>query len=118
MTPRDISRPRPGLYKMRLVKGGPWCPARIQFAPSRDPLTNEPMDRSPLWSAEIAGALIADPAPCPVAAGVMRIWESGRHIDLAEYRYLQAQAEYDRQFAPAAADPRRPVDVRAIPPIF
>jgi hypothetical protein len=116
--PRDISRPRPGLYRVKLVKNGPWVPARIIHAAARDPLTGERLDRSWYWSTEINGELVADPSPDPGRARVDDVWLSGRPITLNEFRFLEQQLEFDRQFAPAAADPRRAIDVRAIPPIF
>lgn len=118
MTPRDISRPRPGLFKVRLVKNGPWLPARLIYAPARDPLTGERLDRSWYWSAYVNGRLLAAPSPDPGRARVDDVWLSGRPITLNEFRFLQRQLAFDRHFAPAAADPRSPIDVRAIPPIF
>lgn len=116
--PRDIARPEPGMFKLRLVKGGPWVPALIKRAVARDPLTGEKLDRSPLWSTYINGRLLADPSPDPGRARVDDVWLSGRPISVAEYKFLRRQLMFDRYFAPAAADPRRPIDVRAIPPIF
>lgn len=100
---RQVDRPQPGFYRLRLVRNGPWRPARISYGPARDPLTGERLDRSPLWSAEIAGKLVAPPSPDPYRAGVYRVWHWGRPISLAEYTQLMATT---------------PRDLSVLPPLF
>lgn len=95
-------------------------PARIIHAAARDPITGETLDRSPLWSAEVNGELIAEPSPDWVAAGVDRIWSSGRVIDLAEYRYLTARRDHAVRYEPSLpeANPRQPIDHLRTPTPF
>lgn len=118
--PREISKPRPGLFKLRLVRGGPWVAARIVHMAARDPVTGEALDRSPLWSAYVNDELLAEPSPDYVEAKVNRIWEYGRPIDLAEYKFLLAQHRHAARYEPnhPAADPRRAIDPLTSPPPF
>lgn len=65
MTPTDakarrIDQPAPGWFKVKLVKGGPWVPARIYLA------------------AEIGKASVE----------IERVWEYGHMIDEPEWRRL------------------------------
>lgn len=120
MSARIADRPQPGHFKLRLCKGGPFVAASISFAPSTDPETGEPLDRSWHWEATIAGSLVADPSPSWVRAGVDRVWLFGTPIDKAEHDFLLSAAAWDRAHAPDApmANPQKPVDIRAIEPIF
>ena len=110
--PREIARPRPGFFRVRLIKGGPWVAARI-FQPC--PIEMEPeywnvLDRSPSLEAEING----------LPGRVMRIWLSGEEISAAEFHYLLDDAGWCERYAPAEprANPERAVDVRETQPVF
>ena len=88
--PRRVDRPEPGFFRLKLVRGGPWVVARIGHAPPTDPITGAVLDRSPVWSAEVSGALVASPSVDPMAAGVYRVWLGGVVIGEEEYRRLGA----------------------------
>lgn len=120
MKARDISNPEPGLFRIRLVKGGPWVAARITHGPARDPVTGESLDRSPMWVGEIAGKPTGPAAPCPHAAGIFQIWERGEPITIAEYRHLCAVKDHADRYAPdmPEANPRRPIDLNLVRPVF
>lgn len=117
IAPRDISRPRPGYFTVKLAKGGVLVPARIwrlcHCTPVGGP-NNRPHDWSPLCDrfpplyAEIDGK----------PASVDRLWTSGREIDKAEYDYMVANTQWARQYTPGdpIANPRQPVDVTKLPP--
>lgn len=111
--------PSPGLFKLQLVRGGPYVAARINHAPTRDPLTNEQLDRSWYFEAEIDGASVDEISPSP-SATVWQIWEFGVRINDAEHRYLIELASYARQHAPhePIATPYEPIDLNKIPPLF
>ena len=115
---RPLADPRPGYFKLRVVKGGPFVGAEIRHGPGRDPETGEELDRSWLWEALIGGKHIRPPAADPVNAGVFRIWESGVEIAEAEYRFLIADAEWCAAHAPdePAARPADPVKIADLPP--
>ena len=104
----EIGTPQPGLFRIRLVRNGPWVAARILHEPDSDPVTGEEMDRSWLWSAEINGSLIAPPSPSPLHAGVFRIWGFGRSIENTEYLRLLGNQD----------TPDRPLDLHAKAPLF
>jgi hypothetical protein len=94
---RAIADPEPGFFRTRLVRGGPYVGARIEF-------------RGGIWSATIdgvtCGASDTDPAR---ADGVFRIWTSGARISEAEYSALLGPRE-------ALADER--VNLNALKPVF
>ena len=115
---RPLSDPRPGYFKMRLVKGGPWVGAEIRHGPGVDPETGAPLDRAWLWEAIVAGRHVRQPAGDPLNAGVFRIWESGIEISEAEYRYLIADAEWCAKHAPEEpqATPEKRVSLVDLPP--
>lgn len=91
---RRLDQPEVGHWLVRLVKGGPLVPARIIRAhTTHDPLTGEPMDRSPHWHAEIAGKVV----------DIEAVWHRrGEPITEAEYD--------DRMKSPSAAPTDRRVD--------
>lgn len=119
MNSRPVDQPRPGFFKMRLVKGGPFVGAELRYGPSRDPDTGGILyERSYLWETRINGALARDPSPDPVAAGVFRVWLSGTEIDEEEFRYLIADREWCAKHAPhrPEAQPARKVDLSSLSP--
>jgi hypothetical protein len=113
---RNIARPEPGYFRMRLVKGGPLVGARIVYQPTPDPETGDLLDRSWYWSAVVNDERIGDPCVRPSDA-VFRIWESGERIDEPEYAYLIASARWASEFAPddPMARPREKIDLMSTP---
>lgn len=109
MAARQIDRPCEGHWLVRLVKGGPLVPARIaRVQTTHDPVTGEPMDRSPHWHAEIAGEVVA----------VDDVWHRrGQPITEAEYRYRLADMAWAAEHAPTepVARPRQRVDFATMP---
>lgn len=104
--------PVPGPFRIRLVSGGPWVPARITYGPTVDPETGETLDRSPLWEAVVLGKRVAEPSPCPQTAGAVSVAARGNPVTETEYDYLMRlhawAVDHDR-WHPAAA-PREPID--------
>ncbi len=115
---RPLADPRPGFFKMRLVRGGPFVGAEIRHGPAHDPETGEELDRSWMWEALINGKHVRQPAGDPLNAGVFRVWESGTEITEAEYRYLIADADWCAKHAPSEpqAQPTRAVRIGELPP--
>ena len=106
-------RPEPGLYRLKLVRGGPWCGVRIWYGAPPDP--DQPgalLDRSHRWQASINGN------PCPIDQ--VWPWAAGRRIDQAEYRYLIALSQHAKAHAPELpeADPTKPIDHLRVRPPF
>lgn len=119
MSARPIDDPKPGFFKKRLVKGGPFVGARLVYGPPRDPETGGIMEeRSWMWEAWENGRLVRAPSPDPLHAGAFQIWLSGTAIDEAEYRFLVADAEWARAHAPGEpiAQPTKPVNLADLPP--
>ena len=106
---RDISRPEPGRFKMKLVKGGPFVAAEILVLPNGD------------WAAEINGKMQtpsnSDPAH---AAGVFRIWTGGQRITDGEFNFLRALAEWARKNDPnhPLSAPHKAVKLGTSPSVF
>lgn len=116
---RPVDDPKPGFFRMRLVKGGPFVGAEIRHGAPRDPETGGIMEeRSFMWETIIDGKLARDPSPDPAQAGVFRVWLSGEQITEPEYRFLVADAKWARQHAPddPIAQPTKPVTLADLPP--
>lgn len=110
MKAREIAKPEPGFFRVRLVKGGPLLAARIFLPCPIDPEFGHPMDRSRHLAAEIDGK----------DANVDRVWTTGERIGAAEFQYLSDDAAWCRDYAPAEprANPKSAVDVRKTQPVF
>ena len=107
---RDISRPEPGFFKLKMVRGGAFVPCRIFLPCPIDPEFGHPTDRSRHLAAEIDGADV----------NVDRVWTSGERIGAAEFQFLSDDAAWCRDHAPAEprANPKSAVDVRKTQPVF
>jgi len=108
--PRAIDKPEEGFFRLRLVRGGPYVPARIAHDETG-------------WWAEIDGQRY-QPHPDPThSEGVFRIWHGGRVIDEAEYRHMLAVRGWAERSMPQhpSATPREPIDaekLRRLPPLI
>ena len=119
--PRNIAEPRPGWFKMRLTRGGPWFGAMITDLACCCTPNGGDENKPHRWRAscdrhtpeKLTGEINGEPAD------VDRIWTTAREITEAEYRYLVADAEWCRTNAPDApeARPRQAVDLHTLPPI-
>lgn len=90
--PRIINQPRPGFFKLRLVKGGPWVPSRIYAYRPRVAGTDH-------LAAHVNGE------HCEVD----RVWLYGHPISEDEYR---------RMLSSPHAQPKRAVNLAAAAPLF
>jgi hypothetical protein len=118
--------PQAGLYKTRLVRGGPVVAVRIWHGlPLID---GEAQDRAPQWCVEIDGRTERierdDDAGyrCSVPLDPMSVWPrcAAHVIDDAEYQFLLRRRAWAHEHAPdhPLTRPRRPVDMRALKPAF
>jgi hypothetical protein len=107
-----VDDPQCGWYKRRLVKGGPFVPARIWIERFIDPETGE---------------LLSDEEMCCEVNGIAAsaeeqwqwLWENP--ISEAEFRYMTALAYHVSFYEPDAAEanPKAPIDWAKIkPPSF
>jgi len=112
MTAPSIATPQPGLYRVRLVKGGPWCPLRIWQGFPLDPVSREPLERGWLWRAELHEEEV----------DVWQFWPycAGQPLERTEYDYLLAMYRHATEHEPAlpAANPRQRIDHMTTPPPF
>lgn len=120
---RDVSKPEPGHFMIRRVKGGPLVPALIyRECPMLHP--SEPGDFYPdveEWCRP------ARPEFCRLAASINgkavsleQVWTHGRFCTPEEWRYQVTLAEWARKYAPhePQANPFRAIDLNDMPPIF
>jgi hypothetical protein len=107
---RDITKPAPGFFRMRFVRGGPDVAARIYRPCPMDLETGEALARFYPLVGEVDGA----------PASVLWIWERGFASNAAEFAYLTARADWARRVAPdhPFANPRRPITWDTIPTLF
>jgi hypothetical protein len=99
VTIRD-GEPQPGYYRTKLVKGGPWVPARIWVEREFDEdgeQVNEDKFRCVIGDAE------ADPMQ-------KWVWLSGHPISLADYKQMRSQTNQ----LPAT----QAVNLATMPPVF
>lgn len=105
---RVVDEPQPGFFRMRLVKRGPYVPAKIENVDGK-------------WSATINGKPQLPTHEDPMlASGVLDIWHSAKIIDEAEYKYLIGLKEWAERVKPdhPAANPYKPIDLKTLPPVF
>jgi len=115
----ELANPVPGHFKIRLRRGGPYVAARISrechctVNGGNENAAHEwrsTCDRYPPMFAEADGRY----------TDVERVWVYGTPIPEAEYRYLMANADWARAYAPhlPAARPNETIDLNKTPPIF
>ena len=112
---RDPDKPEEGYYALKLVKGGPEVAACILRVPS------EAVEHSLYeWGAraddEPLGISHLDPQ---LANGVQQVWLFGRRISQQEHDFMLARARHAKLHDPQSpwANPRKPLDLKSIPPI-
>lgn len=108
LEPENDGTPRCGWFKRKLVKGGPFVPARIWMVQDVDHDTGELLSDE-LLQCEVNGAW-ADPEDA-------WSWLCGNPITEQEFRFLQASAGWSREHAPQEpmANPYQRVDWMAVP---
>jgi hypothetical protein len=107
---RVAARPEPGLFKLRLVRRGPWLPARIWWCDHEPGEPDNLLDTGPILVAEIAGQ----------AADPLEVWEHGQRIEQVEYNHRLKVVVWATMHAPQEpeAKPNERVDLRKHPPLF
>ncbi len=101
--PQTDDTPHCGWFKRRLVKGGPFVPARIWLVSEVDEETGELLTDE-IMQAECNGAF-ADPWH-------LWSWVNGHPIPEHEFRYMEALREHAARHEPdhPMADPRKPIN--------
>lgn len=113
---QDHLLPQPGLYRVRLVRGGVYVPLRWWIVEHRCADTDALMADT-RFHAEQSGEPLDDLA-------ALEAWQrhglTAEAIDQQEFDYLVATARHARQHQPnhPAADPRRRTDFLTAPPPF
>lgn len=95
-----------GYFRRRLVREGPWVPARIWLHQDIDPATGELM-ADEVMLCEVNGSR-RDPVD-------QWIWLCSNPITREEYRFLQKTLAWAKNNSPAEADPTKPVDFNKLP---
>ena len=110
----------PAYFAVRLCKGGPRIALKIYYGPPSDPLTGEPLDRSPRWQVWLSGELQENhadfivhfqPDGSPVVVG--------EEISAEEHEYLLQLRSYAVEYDATMpeSDPKKPVNLRQMAPI-
>ena len=105
---------RPGVFRLKLVEGGPWVGAKITHEPTRDPETGELLDRSPFWSALIHDEPDDEAGPAQTSR-CWFVWSRGEPVPEVEYRFLISDVDWHVRHNFMTT--RAPVDLRKLPPI-
>lgn len=103
--------PAPGYYRVRLVKGGPWVPARVYIPCPVDPWFGHHIER-PRW-------LLADVDGKPTDPQFVTLRNARRleRITEEEWALLTETAQWARHYAPdePVANPKAPIDLLSAP---
>jgi hypothetical protein len=111
--PRELDKPRPGYWMLRVVKNGPLVPAAIFLRPYVEE-TDEPdasMERHPHYEAFIGGESVP----------VEKVWHrKGEPITEREYLYQLSDQAWARQYAPdePKAQSQTPINHLTVKPPF
>jgi hypothetical protein len=116
--------PVAGFYATRLVRNGIEVAVRVWHG--LPVIDGDVQDRSPRWCVEIDGEADRwdEEAQCRVPLDLFDddLWPrvAQRAIDADEYAFIMRRAIWARAHAPhhPAANPRRPIDLRTLPPQF
>lgn len=110
---------RPGFFKIKFTKGGPWIPAVIyRPCPIEMDVDDNPWrwcDRWPqlhaMCNSDSFGHLLEEIDP-------YRVWVGGTEIELWEFQHWMAVRRHIRLYEPDAidADPRRRIDLSKAAP--
>lgn len=100
----DPDRPVAGFYEIKMVRGGMLAGVRIWHGPPHDPVTDEELDRSWRWQAEVNGDRVE----------IDRVWPKCAPTPISPTRYAEYVARTRRALETdplsALADPRKPID--------
>jgi hypothetical protein len=122
MKPVPVWPPTPGLYALRLVRGGPLVAVRIWHGAAV--IAGEEQDRAPGWYCEIDGRTDRwdKEQQCLVPLEIDRAWPfcARRPIPQRDYLYMLEHARWTREHRPddPKARPREPVDFHTLPTRF
>lgn len=105
--PRNPEVPEPGFYRLRLVRRGPYVPARIVLEEG-------------LWQVILNGAPSGKHEHPWAIAWMHKVWPYAETIMESDYDYMLAYAQWAEKHAPEdpAARPNEPIDVTTLPPPF
>lgn len=114
MTSLHVSKPRPGYYRVKLVKGGPWVPVCILHYHGAGVRARYKRSRPGILFAVVGEQCITDENK------VLELWPfvAGNPIEPETYYHMQRLAKWARENDPNApeANPRKPIDVHTLPP--
>lgn len=108
----------PQHYAIKLVKNGPRVACKVWFGAPLDPITSEPLDRSPRWNALVGGEE-TDPDRILIFIGDIG-YVKGEPIKVAEYDHLLTVREWAMKEDPSApeAAPRQAINLGRMKTIF
>ena len=106
--------PQPGHYKTRLVKGGPFVPARVWLNETDKDEAGDYLEDQGLMM-EIDGEFIN-----PQYIDQKWVWMMGNPITKQEYDFLLADSDHAKQYRPddPKAQPTKSIDLATQKPIF
>lgn len=107
--PRLVDAPEPGIFRLRLVKGGPFVAAKIE------------RHSDGRWQAFVNGDPEDEGDHDPVRArSVTRIWNYGVRISEDEYHVLIGTVAWAMANAPDApeAHPTESINLDRLPPLY
>ena len=115
----DIALVRPGYWKLRLVRSGPFVPARIWLCDHEPFNEDNTLDRWPIPfpAGEVAGQWV-DPREIWLRViGDSVIWKRVEPIDERVFKWMMKDMSWAKEYAPddPIANPRRPANLSQLP---
>lgn len=106
--------PAPGFYKTRLIRNGPFVPARVWMNETEKDDAGDYLDDQCLMMS-IDGERVNGQH-----MGEKYLWMYGNPIDKAEYDFMRADSDHAKEYRPedAKANPRRSIDLANSKSVF
>ncbi len=111
----------PQYYAVRLVRGGVRVGVKVWRGPIMDPVTHEALDRGDRWQVEVNGEQVEPFSIIIELDGVSgEPVIKGERISITEYDYIKSVAAWAKTPGVDApeSEPRKAIDLNALPPIF
>lgn len=115
--PNFVGQPRRGFYRTRLMRNA--LNVGVMIWHGRPVVEGQRQERSPRWCCAVAGRTTDDDGEL---LDVFDVWPfcNGQPISHREFAFMKRRARWARQHAPEhpAANPRRAIDRRKLPPLI
>lgn len=109
---------RPGLFKVKIVKGAPWIPAVIYRPCPFEMFVDEPWNMLDRWPPLLAARDTDSFGRLKESCDPFWVWVHGEEISALEFKFWMDTRRHIKLHEPDAidADPRRKIDLSQMAP--